>query len=110
MNQNKPKSSELLGCERCGHTDVLPAGPDGMVVPAKETVYHCDVCRARIAFGELIPRTLPLLHPTNPRLMILKFDALTVPLDPEFALELADELRSMAAALLQRAPVWPGRP
>jgi len=80
---------DRLSCRRCGHEDELPRG-----LLADEEVLRCDVCGARIAFGQTMPRVV--IEPyRDPRFVVVTIDNVTVIFDRAYAALIAKHLASV---------------
>jgi hypothetical protein len=77
-------------CPSCSHADVYPGD-------AKAEVITCDQCRARIAYGHLMPRWVN--EPaTDPRFIKIKVGDFVLTLDREFARTIALDILSVCPA------------
>ena len=47
----------IFTCPACMHTSAPPPGP-----PPSESIIRCDICQARIAYGEAMPRIVIQPH------------------------------------------------
>ena len=68
-----PVVSTLLpfACPACGHVDTPPPGPH-----PKESVFRCDECRNRIAYGVAMPRIVVTPDEEDSRFVLLIFETM----------------------------------
>jgi hypothetical protein len=82
-----------LGCRRCGHVDEVKDDAGQPMNPA-EHVLTCDVCQARIAYGELQPRVIVEPH-TDRRYVLVQIGETSHALDLAHAAGFAKAILSI---------------
>lgn len=89
-----PAVSCRLKCGYCGTEDAVPDAPE-------KSIYTCDDCGARTAYGVSLPKVFILPHPDDRRFLVTRYDLgpergdATFALDREFATKVALEVLSV---------------
>lgn len=97
------RPSYALTCGACGHSSPVPDDPD-------KSVYDCDQCGARTAFGSEQPRVTVGPH-TDRRFLVARFvcgrgaraSDVSISLERDYAAAVALEILSVAAPAKHRA-------
>jgi len=63
--------AETFTCPACGHEAPWPPGP-----PPRESIFRCDECRTRVAYGVAMPRVTVTPDETDPRFVLLVFETI----------------------------------
>ena len=82
-----------LGCRRCGHVDEVRDADGNPMDPSVE-VLTCNVCQARIAYGELQPRVIVEPH-TDRRYVLVQIGETSHALDLAHAAGFAHAILSI---------------
>lgn len=94
MERLETTTPHRLKCGHCGHEDAVPDDP-------KASVYTCDQCGARVAYGAQLPKVAVLPHPDDKRFLLVRFDSgpekgdVSVALDREYFAKVALEILSV---------------
>lgn len=84
-----------ISCLRCHHKDELEAGDLTAAEVMRSGVFKCTQCKARMAYGHLVPR---MVVSREDRFVTLSIDGVKHKMDRDFVVDLCANLLSVAKA------------